>query len=120
MGILRTCPPAGLTEPHAISIATSAVEEFNRLKVCFQFYIHWGFIFIFIYYNFIVTLQSQGTKLEFSRVVRMTGVHMTGLLAYITLQCKDGGFYEAKAFKPMWDPFQLYIFRPAKHYPREL
>ena len=75
-------------------------------------------LLLWILYYSDFTFALQGTNLGFHRLVRATSKLMVGMLAYMTLQCTDGCFYEAKVYRRFSNPWELYIFRLAKHYPR--
>ncbi|KAF4366591.1 hypothetical protein F8388_004255 [Cannabis sativa] len=80
-----------VTSQDCIDAAHVAVEEFNNLK---------------------------GADLKFLKLLNVTSRITGGIFYFLTLQCTDERFYEAKIFITLEGARDLFMFRPAKHYPR--
>ncbi|XP_030502106.1 uncharacterized protein LOC115717277 isoform X2 [Cannabis sativa] len=80
-----------VTSQDCIDAAYAAVEEFNNLK---------------------------GADLKFLKLLSVTSRITGGIFYFLTLQCTDERFYEAKIFITLEGARDLFMFRPAKHYPR--
>ncbi|KAL5543536.1 hypothetical protein UlMin_007320 [Ulmus minor] len=84
--------PESVDSEDTIEAANLAVEEFNRLK---------------------------GADLKLSKVLNTNCLFVTRTLFFLTLQCLDGCFYEAKIYFGYGiHTSELVMFRPAKYYPR--
>ena len=59
----------------------------------------------------------QGANLNLGQILNSNCVMVSGMIYFLTLQCSDGLFYEAKIYMPITGDCQLFIFRPAKYWP---
>ncbi|KAK0601033.1 hypothetical protein LWI29_020718 [Acer saccharum] len=84
--------PEDVDSEGTIIAAKAAVEEFNRLK---------------------------GALFKLSKILNANCLIISSLLYFLTLQCSDGRFYEAKIDLQFRNKgCELVMFRPAKYYPR--
>ncbi|KAL5578410.1 hypothetical protein UlMin_020109 [Ulmus minor] len=84
--------PERVDSKYTIEAANLAVEEFNRLK---------------------------GADLKLSKILNANCLLVSRALFFLTLQCVDGCFYEAKIYLGFGtESNELVMFRPAKYYPR--
>ncbi|TXG59425.1 hypothetical protein EZV62_013998 [Acer yangbiense] len=73
-----------------IEAANAAIKKFNELK---------------------------GADLRLIDIKDSNSQMVAGFIHFLTLQCSDDHFYEAKIYMPITGDCQLFIFRPAKYWP---
>ncbi|KAK1582703.1 hypothetical protein Q3G72_017512 [Acer saccharum] len=86
--------PDDVNSKYTIEAANAAIEEFNRLN------------------------RLKGADLKLIKILNSNFLMVSGMIFFLTLQCSDGCFYEAKIYMPISSDCELMKFWPAKFWPR--
>ncbi|KAK0599097.1 hypothetical protein LWI29_002352 [Acer saccharum] len=84
--------PYDVNSKLTIVAANAAIKEFNRLK---------------------------GADLQLFKLLNSNTKMTSRVLFFLTFQCSDGFFYEAKIYKGVIGDNELVMFRPSKFWPRK-
>ncbi|KAK4852176.1 hypothetical protein QYF36_021655 [Acer negundo] len=87
--------PQNVNSPMIIEAAKAAIEEFNRLN------------------------RLKGANLKLSQILSSNCMMIESILFFLTFQCSDGCFYEAKIYQHTKSDYEFVKFRPAKFWPRK-